>query len=161
MQREHVALDDVYFMREALKEACRAFELDEVPVGAVVAMGGKIIARAHNLRETSQDATAHAELLAIRKACEAVGSWRLNGCSLYVTLEPCPMCAGAVILSRLDRLVFGAFDPKAGACGSLLNLPADGRFNHRPEVVAGVLAGECGEILKNFFRARRTQEKAD
>jgi tRNA(adenine34) deaminase len=161
MHKEHVVLDDVYFMREALKEACKAFELEEVPVGAVVSMGGKIIARAHNLRETSQDATAHAELLAIRKACEAVGSWRLNGCSLYVTLEPCPMCAGAVILSRLDRLVFGAFDPKAGACGSLLNLPADGRFNHRPEVVAGVLAGECGEILKNFFRARRMQEKTE
>ena len=151
--------DDFFFMRQAIEEARKAMEVDEVPIGAVVVMGDRVIAGAHNLRETLQDATAHAELLAIREACEKLGTWRLIGCSLYVTLEPCPMCAGAIILSRVDRVVFGAKDPKGGACGSLINLPADERFNHRPEVVAGVLADECGDILKKFFRAKRVSEK--
>jgi tRNA(adenine34) deaminase len=147
---------DFYFMREALKQAERAFELDEVPVGAVIASEHGIVASAHNMREMLQDATAHAELIAIKNACEACGSWRLSGCSLYVTLEPCPMCAGAAILSRVDRIVFGAHDPKAGACGSLLNLPQDERFNHRPEVVSGILADECADILKRFFKEKRS-----
>jgi tRNA(adenine34) deaminase len=151
--------DDFFFMRQAIREAQKAMEIDEVPIGAVVVMGDRIIAGAHNIRETLQDATAHAELLAIRKACEVLGTWRLIGCSLYVTLEPCPMCAGAIILSRVDRVVFGAKDPKGGACGSLINLPADERFNHRPEVVAEVLADECGDILRKFFRDKRTIEK--
>lgn len=144
-----------HFMGEALKEAQKAFDMDEVPVGAVIVKDGSIIARAHNTREMSQDATAHAEILAIRKACEAVGSWRLIGCSLYVTLEPCPMCAGAIILARLDRVVFGAWDPKAGAAGSVVNLFEVERFNHHPEVISGVLAEECGALLKEFFRQKR------
>ena len=145
-------------MREALKQAKKAFEKDEVPVGAIIQRDGEIIARAHNLRETHQDATAHAELLAIRKACKVIGSWRLVNCSLYVTLEPCAMCAGAIVLSRLDKVVFGAHDPKSGACGSLLNIPEDERFNHRPEIISGVLAPECGEILKDFFRLKRARQ---
>jgi tRNA(adenine34) deaminase len=153
--------DDFFFMRQAIEEAQKAVEVDEVPIGAVVVMGDRVIAGAHNLRETLQDATAHAELLAIREACEKLGTWRLIGCSLYVTLEPCPMCAGAIILSRVDRVVFGAKDPKGGACGSLINLPADERFNHRPEVVAGVLADECGDMLKKFFQAKRISEKSE
>ena len=147
--------DDLFFMRFALQEAQKAADIDEVPIGAVIVKDNQIIARAHNLRETLQDATAHAELLAIRKACEVLGTWRLIGCSLYVTLEPCPMCAGAIILSRVDRVVFGAKDPKGGACGSIVNLPADKRFNHRPEIVEGVLADECGDILKKFFKSKR------
>jgi tRNA(adenine34) deaminase len=150
--------DDFFFMRQAIREARKAMEVDEVPIGAVVVKGDKVIAGAHNLRETLQDATAHAELLAIRKACEVLGTWRLIGCSFVCDLEPCPMCAGAIILSRVDRVVFGAKDPKGGACGSLINLPADERFNHRPEVVAGVLADECGDILKEFFQGKRKIE---
>ncbi|MCR4430458.1 MAG: tRNA adenosine(34) deaminase TadA [Tepidanaerobacteraceae bacterium] len=146
---------DVFFMREALKEARKALELKEVPVGAVIAAEGGIVAAAHNLREALQDATAHAEILAIRMACEVLGSWRLTGCTLYVTLEPCPMCAGAIVLSRLDRVVFGASDPKAGACGSLVNIPEDERFNHRPKMSAGVLAEECAGLLKDFFKQKR------
>ncbi|TYP52515.1 tRNA adenosine(34) deaminase TadA [Thermosediminibacter litoriperuensis] len=148
--------DHEYFMREALKEARKAFEEDEVPIGAVIAYDGRIIARAHNLREGSRDATAHAEVLAIRAACDAMGTWRLTGCSLYVTLEPCPMCAGAIILARLDRVVFGAQDPKAGAAGSVVDLFSVERFNHHPEVVSGVLAEECGILLKEFFRQKRS-----
>lgn len=150
--------DDLFFMKLALQEAKRAAEVDEVPIGAVIVKDDEIISKAYNLRETLQDATAHAELLAIRKACEVLGTWRLNGCSLYVTLEPCPMCAGAIILSRVDRVVFGAKDPKGGACGSIVNLPADKRFNHRPEVVEGVMADECGEILTKFFQAKRAEK---
>ncbi|WP_213974203.1 tRNA adenosine(34) deaminase TadA [Tepidanaerobacter acetatoxydans] len=151
--------DDFFFMRQAIQEAKRAMEIDEVPIGAVIVKADEVIARAHNLRETLQDATAHAELLAIRKACEVLGTWRLEGCTLYVTLEPCPMCAGAVILSRVDRLVFGAKDPKGGACGSLMNLPADERFNHRPKIAAGIMADECGNILKKFFQDKRMHKK--
>ena len=153
--------DDLFFMRFALQEAQKAADIDEVPIGAVIVKDNQIIAKAHNLRETLQDATAHAELLAIRKACEVLGTWRLIGCSLYVTLEPCPMCAGAIILSRVDRVVFGAKDPKGGACGSIVNLPADKRFNHRPEIVEGVLADECGDILKKFFKSKRYRASAN
>jgi tRNA(adenine34) deaminase len=150
---------DLFFMQLALQEAKRAAEIDEVPIGAVVVKDDEVISKAHNLRETLQDATAHAELLAIKEACEVLGTWRLIGCTLYVTLEPCPMCAGAIILSRVDKLVFGAKDPKGGACGSVVNLTADDRFNHRPEVVEGVMAKECGEILKAFFQGKRKRQR--
>ena len=142
-------------MREALEEAAQAAEVGEVPVGAVVVHRGQVIARAHNRRELDQDPTAHAEILALRDAAEQLGAWRLEGCTLYVTLEPCFMCAGAVVNGRVERLVFGASDPKAGAVGSLADVPGDQRLNHRPEVRGGVLAEPCGQILRDFFAARR------
>lgn len=142
-------------MQEALEEAEQAALVGEVPVGAVIVHRGQVIARAHNRRELDGDPTAHAEILALREAAEALGSWRLEGCTLYVTLEPCFMCAGAVVNGRVERLVFGAFDPKAGAVGSLADVPGDQRLNHRPEVTGGVLAEDCGRILKAFFAARR------
>lgn len=147
--------DDAAFMRAALAEALAAYEKGEVPVGAVVTREGRIIGRGHNMRETLQDPTAHAEMLALTAAAEAVGEWRLEGCDLYVTLEPCPMCAGAIVNSRVRRVVYGAADPKAGACGTLYNLVQDERLNHRAELSAGVLAEECGEVLKSFFREAR------
>ncbi|MDA1193910.1 MAG: tRNA adenosine(34) deaminase TadA [Planctomycetota bacterium] len=143
------------FMREALEEADQAAEAGEVPVGAVVVRAGQVIARAHNRREMDADPTAHAEVLALRDAAETLGSWRLEDCDLYVTLEPCFMCAGAVVNARVRTLIFGAQDPKAGAVGSLANVPADARLNHRPEIVSGVLAESCGEVLRAFFAARR------
>ena len=146
---------DPPFMAEALEEARQAAEVGEVPVGAVVVHRGQVIARAHNRRELDGDPTAHAEILALRDAAEQLGSWRLEGCTLYVTLEPCFMCAGAVVNSRIDRLVFGATDPKAGAVGSLADVPGDPRLNHRPQVEGGVLAEDCGRVLKEFFAARR------
>jgi len=146
---------DESFMREAYEEAQQAAVVGEVPVGAVVVHRGTIIARAHNRRELDGDPTAHAEILALREAAEVLGSWRLEDCTLYVTLEPCFMCAGAVVNGRVARLVFGATDPKAGAVGSLADVPGDPRLNHRPEVVGGVLAEDCGSILKEFFAARR------
>ena len=130
-----------------------------MPIGAVVVREDAVIAAAHNRRELDQDPVAHAEILALRSAAEVVGSWRLTGCSLYVTLEPCPMCAGALVLSRIDRLVFGARDPKAGACGSLRNIVQDTRLNHRCEVVRGVLEEECGELLRSFFARLRAGEE--
>ncbi len=142
-------------MREALEEAEQAALVGEVPVGAVVVHRGQVIARAHNRRELDGDPTAHAEILALREAAELLGSWRLEGCTLYVTLEPCFMCAGAVVNGRVERLVFGALDPKAGAVGSLADVPGDQRLNHRPEVTGGILAEPCGQILKEFFAARR------
>ena len=148
-------LDDEGFVREALEEARQAALAGEVPVGAVVVHRGQVIARAHNRRELDGDPTAHAEILALREAAEALGMWRLDECTLYVTLEPCFMCAGAVVNGRVARLVFGAMDPKAGAVGSLANVPRDARQNHRPEVVRGVLAEACGQILKDFFAERR------
>jgi len=150
---------DEQFMREALREAEKAAEVQEVPVGAVVVANGKIIARAHNLRETTGDPTAHAEILALREAARINKHWRLTGMSLYVTLEPCSMCAGALVLARIDRLIFGASDPKAGAVGSLMNLVQDPRLNHRVEVTAGILGDECGKILKDFFKKRRAGMK--
>ena len=147
------------FMLEALKEARKALALDEVPVGAVITQGNEIIARAHNLRETRQDATAHAELLAIKRACKVLGTWRLTGCNLYVTLEPCPMCAGAIVLARLDKVVVGARDPKAGACGSILDIIGDPRLNHQPEMAEGVLPTKCGDLLRQFFKQKRTRSK--
>lgn len=142
-------------MALALEEARRAAEAGEVPVGCVVVVAGSVVARTHNRRETDDDPTAHAEVLALRAAARAVGSWRLDGATMYVTLEPCFMCAGAVVNARVPRLVFGASDPKAGAVGSLADVARDVRLNHRVEVRSGVLAGECGEVLRTFFAARR------
>jgi tRNA(adenine34) deaminase len=143
------------FMRLALREAERALEHDDVPIGAVIVRDDEVIASAHNERELRQDPTAHAEILALREAARAVGSWRILDAALYVTLEPCAMCAGAIVLARLPRVVFGATDPKAGACGSVLDVLAEERLNHRPEVAGGLLAPDCGEILTAFFAARR------
>jgi tRNA(adenine34) deaminase len=143
-------------MRRALAEAEAAAECDEVPVGAVIVHRGRVIAAAHNQREMLHDPTAHAEMLAITQAAEAVGSWRLDACTLYVTLEPCAMCAGAIVLSRIPRLVFGATDPKAGACVSLYQIPTDPRLNHRVEVVGGVLAEPCAALLRQFFARKRS-----
>ncbi|MFR9672943.1 tRNA adenosine(34) deaminase TadA [Streptomyces sp. TR06-5] len=143
-------------MREALEEAAAATETGDVPVGAVVlGPAGETLGRGRNAREADGDPTAHAEVVAIRQAADAVGGWRLTGCTLVVTLEPCTMCAGALVLSRLDRVVFGALDPKAGAAGSLWDVVRDRRLNHRPEVVQGVLAEECGAVLTDFFRRGR------
>ena len=147
--------DHERFMRVALDEARRCLEHDDVPIGAVVVRGGEVLSSAGNERELARDPTAHAEILALRGAARAVGSWRLEGCALYVTLEPCAMCAGAAVLSRIDGLVFGAADPKAGFAGSLGNLLHDPRLNHRVDVTSGVLADECGEVLRAFFRDRR------
>jgi tRNA(adenine34) deaminase len=144
-----------YFMKEALEEAKKAYELDEVPIGAVVVKDGKIIGRGHNLREREQDPTLHAEIIAIRQAAAELGSWRLTDCELYVTIEPCPMCAGAILQSRIPRVIYGARDPKAGCAGSLYNLLEDSRFNHRAEVVEGVLEEECAEIIRGYFRQKR------
>lgn len=151
-------INDELYMLKALEEARLAFEQGEVPIGAVIVKDGEVIASAHNLRETNRSATAHAELLAIERACEALGGWRLFGCELYVTLEPCPMCAGAIINSRIDRVVFGSFDAKAGVCGSVMNIFA-ADFNHRPAVTAGVLEEECSALLKNFFSKLREKRK--
>jgi tRNA(adenine34) deaminase len=149
--------DDDGFMAVALREAARAAEEDEVPVGAVVVKDGRVIGRGHNERERLADPTAHAEMIALTAAAQAVGSWRLDGAVMYVTLEPCPMCAGALVNARVERLVYGATDPKAGACGTLYDIPRDSRLNHRLEVTAGVRAEECGEILTSYFRAKRSR----
>jgi len=148
------ALDE-RVMRLALEEARSAAAGGDVPVGAVIVRGEEILAKAGNAREREQDPTAHAEILALRRASGAIGSWHLEGCALVVTLEPCAMCAGAVVLARLDRLVFGASDPKAGFAGSLGDLVRDGRLNHEVDVTVGVLAEECGEMLRAFFAERR------
>jgi tRNA(adenine34) deaminase len=142
-------------MLEALAEANAAWANGDVPIGAVVVHGGAVVGRGHNRREVDQDPTAHAELLALREAAASLGRWRLDGCTLYVTLEPCTMCAGALVLARIDRLVFGADDPKAGAVGALYDIPRDPRLNHLVEVVRGVEADDCGEVLRAFFRDRR------
>lgn len=144
-----------YFMREALRQARRAFAADEVPVGAVIVREGTIIARAWNQVELLKDATAHAEMLAITQAEAEVGDWRLTDCDLYVTKEPCPMCAGAIVHARVRRVVFGCCDAKGGAAGGLLNILQMPQLNHRSEIRAGVLADECAAILKDFFTARR------
>jgi tRNA(adenine34) deaminase len=146
---------DDKFMAIALEEARRAMEDGEVPVGAVVVYDGEVIARAHNLREGLQDPAAHAEILALRDAARKLHRWRLTGATVYVTLEPCAMCAGALVLARIDRLVYGADDPKAGACGSIFDIVREPRLNHRMEVVRGVLQNECQSALKEFFTNRR------
>jgi tRNA(adenine34) deaminase len=146
---------DTYFMRLALREAGRALEHDDVPIGAVVVCDGEVLAMAHNERELRQDPTAHAEVTALRGAALAGGSWRVLDAVMYVTLEPCAMCAGAIVLARLPRLVYGTVDPKAGACGSVLDVVSEPRLNHRPEVAGGLLARECSELLSEFFSSRR------
>ncbi len=153
------AEQDRFFMQAALEEAAAAEALAEVPIGAVVVLDGQIIGRGHNLRETEQDPTAHAEMIAIRQAAEKLGSWRLIDCTLYVTLEPCVMCMGGTILARIPQLVFGCRDPKAGAVGSIYNFAEDDRFNHQVEVREGVLQKECSEQLSRFFRQLREQKK--
>ena len=143
--------DDAYYMRLALEEAQKAYDLEEVPIGAVlVDREGEVVARGHNMREVWHDATAHAEMIAIREACAKEGRWRLSGLTLYVTIEPCPMCAGAIINSRIKRVVFGAYDPKAGSCGSINNL-FDFPYNHSPEIEGGFMQDECALLLKRFF----------
>lgn len=142
-------------MRLALEQAERAGRIGEVPVGAVIVRDDAVIATGHNLTHTTDDPTGHAEMVAIRAAASETGHWRLLGCTLYVTLEPCAMCAGAIVLSRIPRLVYGAADPKAGMCGSLDNIVQDPRLNHRVELASGVLADACGDLLRDFFRARR------
>jgi tRNA(adenine34) deaminase len=146
---------DDYFMRMALREAERALEHDDVPIGAVLVRDGELVAAAHNERELRQDPTAHAEIIALREAARVAGSWRLLDTVVYVTLEPCAMCAGAIVLARVPRLVYGASDPKAGACGSVLDVLGEQRLNHRPEVDGGLLAREGGELLSEFFASRR------
>jgi len=146
-------------MREALGLAAMAAGVGEVPVGAVAVKDGAIIGRGYNRREIDHDPFSHAELLAMREAAVALGVWRLTGVTVYVTLEPCVMCAGAMVQSRVDRVVFGAFDPKAGAVGSLMNVVQDARLNHRVEVVSGVMGDECSELLKTFFKALRLEAK--
>ncbi|MDM8006078.1 MAG: tRNA adenosine(34) deaminase TadA [Phycisphaerae bacterium] len=150
---------DQQMMRIALAEAERALDAEDVPVGAVVVREGRVIGRGCNQREALQDPTAHAEMIALTAAAAEVRSWRLEGCTLYVTLEPCTMCAGAIVLARIDRLVFGADDPKAGACGSVYNIIEDGRLNHRPQMTTGVLAAECGDLLRAFFAEQRARGK--
>ncbi|MGE5176345.1 MAG: tRNA adenosine(34) deaminase TadA [Hyphomicrobiales bacterium] len=147
--------DDERFLEAALVEARAAEAEGEVPVGAVVVWDGRIIGRGHNRVEGAQDPTAHAEILAIGAACQTVKTWRLDEATLYVTLEPCHMCAGAIVLARVSRVVYGARDPKAGACGSLAMVPQDLRLNHRAEIFGGVMADECSELLESFFRSRR------
>jgi len=146
-------------MRAALAEAQKGFEKGEVPVGAVVVVDDRVIARAHNLRESLIDPTAHAEILAIKKAAKKLGGWRLNKASVYTTLEPCPMCAGAIVHARVGELIYGADDPKAGACGSIMNVVSSGHLNHRVEVISGVLKKESSEILKKFFEKLRTRTR--
>lgn len=152
--------DDAYWMRKALSQAKRAERLGEVPIGAIVVREGVVIGSGFNLREGAHDPTAHAELVAIRKASRKSGSWRLTGCTVYVTLEPCLMCMGAMILARIDCLVYGCRDPKGGAAGTLYDVSDDKRLNHRFPVVAGVMEDECSLMLSSFFSAVRTRKKA-
>lgn len=151
---------DDYFMGEALRQATKAFEIEEVPIGCIIVHGGRIVARAHNQVEMLKDATAHAEMLAITQAETALGDWRLNACTLYVTKEPCPMCAGAIVNSRVGRVVFGVKDDKAGSTGSVFNIVQHDTLNHKADVVGGVKAQECLVLLQEFFklqRAKRTE----
>lgn len=148
-------------MKEALKEAQKALEKEEVPVGAVIVKNGRVIARAHNIKETTQDTTCHAEILAIKKASKRLNSWRLLDCEMYVTLEPCSMCAGALINSRIKKLYIGAEDSKTGACGSVLNLLEDYKFNHKIEIEKYILKEECEKMLKDFFKFLRERNKSE
>jgi tRNA(adenine34) deaminase len=149
------------WMKRAIAEARKAEAKDEVPIGCVIVRDGRIIARGHNLRETSQDPAAHAELIAIRKAARKLGSWRLLNCTLYVTLEPCTMCMGAIILSRIPIVVFGCYDPKGGAAGSLYDLSSDPRLNHTVELLPRILEAECSGLLSSFFAALRSRKRVE
>ncbi len=147
--------EHAHFMKYALKEADAALTVGEVPVGAVVVAGGEVVGSGHNLRESINDPTAHAEMIAIREASQKLGRWRLTGADIYVTVEPCAMCAGAIVLARMDRLIYGAPDEKAGACGSIFNIVEDARLNHQPEVISGILEAECRGVIENFFKRKR------
>ncbi len=160
MRRGELKVDDRDYMALALEEARKAFDLGEVPIGAVLVCEGQVVSRGHNLREIWHDATAHAEMVVIQDACRKLERWRLSGTTLYVTIEPCPMCAGALVNSRVDRLVYGSPDSKAGAVESLFNVVQHEKLNHRLEVTAGVMEEECAAIMKEFFRERRRQKKA-
>ena len=152
-------MNEEILMKKALVEAKKALKKLEAPIGAIIVKDGKIIARGHNLRETKQDSTLHAEMVAIRKACKKLGTWRLDNCDIYITLEPCPMCAGAIIQSRIKNVYFGAFDPKAGSAGSIINIPENPSFNHRSNITGGILENECATLLKDFFRNLRSNKK--
>lgn len=151
----YAAMEDNYYMELALAEARKAYDLGEIPIGAVLVVDGTVIASAHNMRETWHDATAHAEMIVIREACRQLERWRLTGATLYVTIEPCPMCAGALVMSRIDRLVYGSSDYKAGGVESVFNIVQNKALNHSMEVTAGVMADECAGIMREFFRMRR------
>lgn len=146
---------DKKFMALAIEEAKKAFDKKEVPIGAVIVKDGEVIARAHNLKETLNNAIYHAETLAIRDACDFLGTWRLTGCTIYVTIEPCPMCAGAILQSRIKRVVIGAMDTKSGACGSVINLLNNPGFNHQAEIETGILEEECSQLMGSFFKILR------
>ena len=152
-------MEKIKYMMQALKEAKKSYEKEEIPVGAVIVKDGKIIARGHNLKETKTDTTNHAEIIAIKKASKKLNSWRLTGCTMYVTLEPCTMCAGALIQARLDKVVIGTMDEKTGACGSVLNVLKDYKFNHNVEIETNVMEKECKEILQKFFKELREKRK--
>lgn len=154
-EQEDVIKEDEKYMRLAIKEAKKAEAIDEVPIGAVVVCDGEIISAGYNMRETTQTTLSHAELIAIERANKELGSWRLEDCTIYVTLEPCPMCAGALIQSRMKRVVYGAKDPKSGCVGTLMNLVTEERFNHQVEWTSSVLADECSQLLTNFFKRLR------
>ncbi|WP_207302952.1 tRNA adenosine(34) deaminase TadA [Bacilliculturomica massiliensis] len=156
---EKRASEHADFMKLALEEARKAYDMGEVPVGAVIVRDGEIVGRGHNLTHTVKDPTAHAEIIALRDAARTLGGWRLPGCTMYVTTEPCSMCAGAIVLSRMPRLFIGTMDPKAGACGSVYNIVADSRLNHRVETETGLLAEECGQLMKEFFRSLRKKKQ--
>ena len=149
---------DCYYMKEALEEAKKSYDKGEVPIGAVVVRKGQVIGRGHNLKESLKDSTAHAEIIAIRDACKNLGGWRLTESTLYVTIEPCPMCAGAILQSRIDRVVIGAMDPKSGACGSVIDLLGRDSFNHQSEVIIGVMGQESSDIIKKFFKTLRNKK---
>ena len=155
------AATDERYMVNAIDQAYIAEENGDVPIGCVIVYANRVIAKAYNQRQQLNDPTAHAEIIALTQAAEFVGNWRLNGCTIYVTLEPCPMCAGALVLGRIDRLVYGCDDPKAGACKSLYNIVQDERLNHRLEVTSGVLADKCGRQLQEFFQRRRQENRDD
>ena len=150
-----VRMDDKSFMKIALEEAAKAAAMGEIPIGAVLVMNEEIVAKGHNMRETWQDATAHAEIVVIQAACKKLKAWRLTGATLYVTIEPCPMCAGAIIMSRIERLVYGAPDSRAGACESLFNVVNNSALNHQVKVTAGIMEQECGKIVKDFMQDKR------
>ena len=147
--------NDEYWMKKAIAQACKAESIDEVPIGCIIVKDNRIIASAYNKREKTQQSMAHAEMLAIQKACKKMNSWRLEGCTLYVTLEPCPMCTGAIIQSRIERVVYGAYDPKGGCMGSCINLLDVKGFNHYPSYTSGILQKECSDLLKSFFKRKR------
>ena len=151
--------EKIKFMKEALKEASKSYKKEEIPVGAVIVKDNKIIAKAHNLKETKHDCTNHAEILAIKKACKKLNSWRLTGCTMYITLEPCSMCTGALILSRIDKVVIGTMDEKTGACGSVLNLSKDYKFNHVLDIETGILENEYKTMIQQFFKELRNKKR--